>query len=87
MRVVITTAALLEPIHAAELAAWLEETGSKDLPISDVKWEKDRTISFEMESSSDPFPEDLQMQILTTMFEGSNHQFFIPATGFRWTVG
>ncbi|MFC1625417.1 hypothetical protein ACFL1O_00905 [Patescibacteria group bacterium] len=87
MRVVITSASELEPIHAAELTEWLEKTGSKHLPISNVKWEEDYTISFELKSENDPFPEDYQMRVLTTMFEGSNHQFFIPATGFRWMIG
>lgn len=87
MKVVITSASELEPIYAAKLTEWLEETGSKSLPISDVKWEKDYTISFEMKSQDDPFPEDWQMRVLTTMFEGSNCEFFIPASGFRWMIG
>lgn len=87
MKVVITSTSRLDTIHAGELADWLEETGSKHLPISNVKLEENKMISFDMKSLDDPLPEDWQMRVLTTMFEGSNCEFFIPAAGFRWMVG
>lgn len=39
-------------------------------------------VSFELESDIDPWLEDSQMRILTTLFEGTGLELWTPKTGF-----
>ncbi|MBL7053557.1 MAG: hypothetical protein ISS02_02800 [Candidatus Portnoybacteria bacterium] len=82
MKVIITN---VQSSYVQSVKSFLEEEVVEWIQVTDVTI-KDCEISFNLVSEIDPFPEDRQMQILTTMFSNSGLEFFIRETGFRWTI-
>lgn len=84
--------------HIDQLAEWIEEGLSNCLQITNVKvimewveterWddtcaeELRRILSFEL-----PAIDSYTIRVLTTAFEGTMLDFYVPETGFRFTIG
>jgi len=73
-----------------QIADFLREDVAQWITVKDVSIEngvsiEEHGVFFELVSEVDPWPEDYQMKILTTMFSGSDLDFWIPRTNLRWT--